>query len=221
MVFGFFSRKESPLLAQDAPAVAGPSNESDQAQLRTPPSSVHDADDVPAQGPPNTPSPPPESLETRAQNLFSLIQSIPAKILHAYTLSHLNVESRQSISPDQLSHVTSFFSDLAPPPKLHCVRCHKSYFEVENDDRSCLVAHDDESAEVERAASKGITFETLWGCCGRTTEGDGNMGPPDGWCYEGKHTVSFLSFSWLFFPLKMFVDRSQTRSFPRGLFNSR
>jgi hypothetical protein len=30
----------------------------------------------------------------------------------------------------------------------------------------------------------------LWGCCGKTVEGDGDMGPPDGWCYEGMHTVS-------------------------------
>jgi len=76
------------------------------------------------------------------------------------------------------------------------VRCHKSFFEVENTDRSCLVPHDDDSAEVERISlskAKDLNlaseYETLWGCCGRTVEGDGDMGPPDGWCYEGKHTV--------------------------------
>ena len=78
----------------------------------------------------------------------------------------------------------------------HCVRCHKDFTDVENTDRSCLVPHDDESAEVERVgrsrkvgAAEGPVYETLWGCCGKTVEGDGDQGPPDGWCYEGKHTV--------------------------------
>jgi len=93
------------------------------------------------------------------------------------------------------------------------MRCHKDFVEVENDDRSCLVPHDDESAEVERVGinlnlsfvggdgkggkrrgkgrtgGEGSTFETLWGCCGKVVEGDGDQGPPDGWCYEGKHTT--------------------------------
>jgi hypothetical protein len=89
-----------------------------------------------------------------------------------------------------LTHLTSFFSKLTPPPLLHCVRCHKFYHEIDNDDRSCLVPHDDDSAEVERN-SRGVGgYETLYGCCGRTVEGEGDMGPPDGWCYEGRHTVS-------------------------------
>lgn len=41
-------------------------------------------------------------------------------------------------------------------------------------------------------------YETLYNCCGRTVEGEGDMGPPDGWCYEGKHTVSsLLSFHFI------------------------
>ncbi|KAJ7903491.1 hypothetical protein B0H14DRAFT_3851293 [Mycena olivaceomarginata] len=52
----------------------------------------------------------------------------------------------------------------------------------------CLVGHDDDSAEVERVG-KGAGYETLWGCCGKTVDGDGDMGPPDGWCYEGMHTT--------------------------------
>jgi len=55
------------------------------------------------------------------------------------------------------------------------------------------VPHDDESAEVERVGRgtgmRVAEYETLWGCCGKTVEGDGDMGPPDGWCYEGRHTT--------------------------------
>ncbi|KXN88973.1 hypothetical protein AN958_06435, partial [Leucoagaricus sp. SymC.cos] len=159
--------------------------------------------------PPITPSPSPQDLITDPNPLHALIASVPAQTLHAYTLAHL-IPASQPLSPLSFPHIplpseppsprtltalTNFFANLVPPPRLHCVRCHKSYFEVENTDRSCLVPHDDESAEVERVGatgrSKGIgtEYETLWGCCGKTVEGDGDMGPPDGWCYEGKHTT--------------------------------
>ncbi|KAJ7707670.1 hypothetical protein B0H17DRAFT_526459 [Mycena rosella] len=74
------------------------------------------------------------------------------------------------------------------PPTLHCVPLPQRLFDVENNDRSCLIGHDDDSAEVERVG-KGAGYETLWGCCGKTVDGDGDMGPPDGWCYEGMHTT--------------------------------
>ena len=129
--------------------------------------------------------------EATADSLTSHIKSIPAKTLHSYVLSRI------PRTPEPLlPALATFFADLTPPEKLHCVRCHKDYVEVENDDRSCLVPHDDESAEVERVGrgvksvrDPGTTYETIWGCCGKITEGNGDQGPPDGWCYEGKHTV--------------------------------
>lgn len=175
MVFGLFSKKPQTKPETKQPTI----------QLRTPSPSVVDSfsprvDDI---CPPITPSPPPEDVTDPAA-LRALIQSIPPKILHSYTLSHLS-----TASPQVLTYLSAFFSDLVVPPTLHCVRCHKGYFDVENDDRSCLVGHDDDSAEVERVG-RGAGYETLWGCCGKTVEGDGDMGPPDGWCYEGMHTVS-------------------------------
>jgi hypothetical protein len=123
-----------------------------------------------------------------------LIRSVPPQTLHAYTLSHL-----PNASPPVLAALATFFSVLTPPPTLHCVRCHSSFNEVQNDDRACRVAHDDESAEVariaagRRASGEGALYETLWACCGKTVEGDGSEGPPDGWCYEGAHTVCYIS----------------------------
>ena len=144
------------------------------------------------------PSITPRLLQPTPEALDALIQSVPAKTLHSYILAHLT-EANEPI----LQTLAIFFEKLTPPPKLHCVRCHKDYTEVENDDRSCLVPHDDESAEVERV---GLTVEarrmsdvpsssyrTLWGCCDKVTEGDGSHGPPDGWCYEGRHTVRPLA----------------------------
>ncbi|GLB34239.1 hypothetical protein LshimejAT787_0111230 [Lyophyllum shimeji] len=192
MVFGLFSRKRESLpqpLDESQPDAANAAS----SQLRTPSPSVDSASvgkqNSPCRGPPLTPSPPPEA--PKPADLYTLIQSIPAPTLHSYTLTHLHPSNE--IHPEALTHISAFFSELQPPPRLHCVRCHKSYFEVENTDRSCLIPHDDESAEVERvsakAKGKGTLYETLWGCCGRTVEGDGDMGPPDGWCYEGKHTT--------------------------------
>ncbi|KAJ7756470.1 hypothetical protein DFH07DRAFT_742637 [Mycena maculata] len=172
MVFGLFSRKPDPK----------PQPSDSIQQLRTPSPSVVSSARVDDGFPPITPSPSPEHV-TDPTALRALIQSIPPKILHSYTLAHL-----ATASPGSLTYLSAFFSDLQPPPTLHCVRCHKGYFDVENGDRSCLIGHDDDSAEVERVG-RGAGYETLWGCCGKTVEGDGDMGPPDGWCYEGMHTT--------------------------------
>ncbi|KAI6124217.1 hypothetical protein EDD16DRAFT_1428905, partial [Pisolithus croceorrhizus] len=131
----------------------------------------------PAAQPPMTPSPPPP-VAGDSKALYDLMLTIPPKTLHAYTLTHL-----RPLSPEP------FFATLAPPPLLHCVRCHADFYDIENEekDRACRVPHDDESALVSRVTGGG--YETLWGCCGKTVEGDGGEGPPDGWCYEGRHTA--------------------------------
>ncbi|KAF8621913.1 hypothetical protein AX15_007408 [Amanita polypyramis BW_CC] len=149
--------------------------------------------------PPPSPSPSPSAPSpqvTDPATLHSLIRSVPPQVFHTHSIDRLGPDNVDLLSPTILTALTSFFSTLVPPPKLHCVRCHKFYFEIENTDRSCLVPHDDDSTEVERvslsrAKDLGLSseYETLWGCCGRTVEGDGDMGPPDGWCYEGKHTT--------------------------------
>lgn len=47
--------------------------------------------------------------------------------------------------------------------------------------------HDDDSAVIKKSAAS--IHYTFWGCCGQTVDGDGDQGPPTGWCYEGPHTV--------------------------------
>ncbi|EIN11044.1 hypothetical protein PUNSTDRAFT_142904 [Punctularia strigosozonata HHB-11173 SS5] len=203
MVFGLFSRKSG----SKAPA---PSDHAPAQQLRTP--SPSEAASV-GQGPAPLGSPTAKGHGSPSRTHFDLpeihgvppdsdaltahLKAVPAKTLHAYTLSHL-----PNADPSVLSALSLFYSSLTPPPRLHCVRCHKEYVEIENDDRSCLLPHDDESAVVERigvnnmrkkgpggTVREGATFETRWGCCDKTVEGDGDQGPPDGWCYEGRHTT--------------------------------
>jgi len=174
-MFGIFSSKQQPAakvpnVQSDAMAVdsQGPK------QLRTPsPSEVA----FNGLGIPPTP-----------EALHALVTSIPPKTLHAYTLAQIPECPR-----DTLAALAAFFATVKPPPLLHCVRCHADYTEVENSDRSCRVPHDDDSAEIEwvgRSGHYNSEYETHWGCCGKTVEGEGDDGPPDGWCYEGMHTVS-------------------------------
>ncbi|KAH8987565.1 hypothetical protein EDB86DRAFT_2106083 [Lactarius hatsudake] len=116
--------------------------------------------------------------------LQALVSKIPSKMLHAYVLAHL-----PTAPPDTLTALASFFATLTPPTLLHCVRCHSDYIEVENDDRSCHVPHDMDSADIKGVGivRYGDGYVTEYGCCGAT--GDVDDGPPDDWCYEGMHTT--------------------------------
>lgn len=202
MVFGLFSRKQQPAAATQATSdIQTEAEPVSNVLLRTPSPSLADSASIigkqnsPPREPPLTPSPPPEHNHITVSDFHALILSIPPQTLHSYTLTHLGPANPPH--HETLAHLSSFFADLVPPPRLHCVRCHKSFFEVENTDRSCLVPHDDDSAAVERVSSskskEGTFYETLWACCAHTVEGNGDMGPPDGWCYEGKHTVCLFS----------------------------
>ncbi|KAG2343571.1 hypothetical protein BDR05DRAFT_1059471 [Suillus weaverae] len=167
MVFSLFARKpDSPPLHTPSPS------DSPVALSSTPP-------------PTTETEPEPEVTDSTA--LYDLVRSVPPQTLHAYTLAHLCPTDDPPLippSPSILTALTHFFRELSPPPQLHCVRCHSSFFELSNTDTSCRIPHDDDSALVDRAA-----YETLWGCCGGSVEGTGDMGPPDGWCYEGRHTT--------------------------------
>ena len=174
MVFGFFTKTKSQSAAEDTFEDAYRRSTSPRSAASPPPQSplpireegqaeiLDGADTGTSANPVLEPS-----------RLKPLIKSIPPKILHEFTIAQLS-----TASPEVLQHLCSFYSSLTPPPRLHCVRCHKNFFEVENTDRSCLVPHDDESAEVEHvgtskskvSGSIGTTYETIWGCCGNVTE---------------------------------------------------
>lgn len=167
MVFSLFTRKPgSPPVQLHTPSPS----DSPVALSSTPPPTTHTEPEV-----------------TDPTALYDLVCSVPPQTLHTYMLTNLSPTSDPppiSLSPRTLTALTHFFHQLSPPPQLHCVRCHSSFFDLSNTDTSCRIPHDDESALVDRAA-----YETLWGCCGASVEGTGDMGPPDGWCYEGRHTT--------------------------------
>ena len=197
-MFRFFSRKQQPvakvpdLLSSDPMAV-----DSEPQQLRTPSPSEAAFNGLGLQPsiamtlPPGHSDTSMPAVPPTPEALHSLVTSIPAKTLHAYLLDNI-----PAAPPETLAALASFFATLSPPPLLHCVRCHEDYTDIENSDRSCRVPHDDDSAEVEWAGHKrgDSDYETYYGCCGKTVEGEGDLGPPDGWCYEGLHTVSQINY---------------------------
>jgi hypothetical protein len=137
--------------------------------------------------PPGSSHSPIPAVPPTPEALHSLITSIPAKTLHAYLLDNIS-----AAPPDTLAALASFFAALSPPPLLHCVRCHKDYIDVENGDHSCCIPHDEDNIDIEHVGwGRGNSeYETTYDCCNKTVEGEGDEGPPDGWCYEGMHTVS-------------------------------
>jgi hypothetical protein len=193
-MFGLFSSKKAPspvhtpvegdTPAPDAPPTPAPESVANTERITAAEPSPMIVSDTPMAMDGMVDGPP----VLLPEDLPALIRSVPAQTLYEYTLFHL-----PNTSEPTLSALVAFFALLTPPPVLHCVRCHSAFTDVENNERACRVAHDDESAEVERVGvgrrGAGATFETRWGCCGKTVEGDGDQGPPDGWCYEGAHTV--------------------------------
>ncbi|KAG1758204.1 hypothetical protein EDD22DRAFT_1000002 [Suillus occidentalis] len=87
-------------------------------------------------------TPPPTTTQTEPEvtdptALYDLVYSVPPQTLHAYTLAHLSPNSDPPpipLSPRTLTALTHFFHQLSPPPQLHCVRCHSSFFDLSNTD---------------------------------------------------------------------------------------
>ncbi|KAI0265816.1 hypothetical protein BC834DRAFT_969775 [Gloeopeniophorella convolvens] len=117
------------------------------------------------------------------QAIHAHVASVPPKTLQAYVLAQLPTTPQ-----DALPVLAAFFTALTPPPLLHCARCHADYTDVENNDRACCVGHDDDDPEIERVWGRYSEYQTRWGCCDQTVEGD-DGDEPDGWCYEGMHTT--------------------------------
>ncbi|KAI0265823.1 hypothetical protein BC834DRAFT_154287 [Gloeopeniophorella convolvens] len=112
------------------------------------------------------------------------VASVHPKTLHAYMLAHLPTAPQ-----DVLTVLATFFSALAAPALLHCVRCHTDYADAENSDRACHIGHDDNTMNTEWVGPgrTGEEYMATWGCCDQTVEGYED--PPDGWCFEGMHTT--------------------------------
>ena len=113
------------------------------------------------------------------------------------------------------------------PPKLHCVRCHRGYFEFEHPDTACRIPHDDsaiiERVELTRVQMRGT--RSSGGVVQRLSmvmevwdlQMDGVIGCAYGslffspllsilYMFSVLHFFSLLLFTHLFFPKKIITD---------------
>ena len=125
--------------------------------------------------------------------LYKRVASVPLQTLQSHTLNEIkrlrSANSGNKGDGEDLDVLTRFFAKLYRPPTLHCVRCHQSYVEVENDDRSCVIdEHDPDNVDFVQGTGWD-KYDTVWRCCERRTEGyEGSE--PDEPCFEGRHTVT-------------------------------
>ncbi|PVG03695.1 hypothetical protein CPB86DRAFT_810749 [Serendipita vermifera] len=204
------SRSTSDLKQESTPTPAEKPDESSGSASPPPPSVLTESGATPAPKPKKPrkstkksplageSAPDASNADGTLQELKELIAQVPPKTLHSFMVERLDAQKsgrKKKPSPKVYKELEkdfpvlgSFFTGLVLPPKLHCVRCHTDYVEIENGPRSCVKEHDDDSARVIRSEA-GI-HQTFWGCCGQTVDGDGDQGPPTGWCYEGLHTTN-------------------------------
>jgi hypothetical protein len=86
-----------------------------------------------------------------------------------------------------LSEILSPLAAATSVPK-HCVRCHESFYENENNPKACAIRHNDDADGGERDDyDVDVVYLTLT-CCDMEFELD--EGEPEGFCYETTHTAN-------------------------------
>jgi hypothetical protein len=122
------------------------------------------------------------ALVDNRSRLQALLEAANPEYVHKTLLSALPKTSAGEV--DMLSTILSPLASAATT-KLHCVRCHKSYFEHDNNTKACRITHDgraegvwnddyDEDAMVEER------------CCGLVYAEDD---VPSKWCIVREHTT--------------------------------
>jgi len=124
------------------------------------------------------------------KSLHDLVKSVPAQTLRTYTLAAL--ARTNATEPSLFPGLARFFATLERPPELHCVRCHWDYLEVENNDHSCCIEHDDEATGIQQGGSEGKEYQVHMACCGKMFGVDDCGETPDGLCFEGRHTTDAM-----------------------------
>jgi hypothetical protein len=86
---------------------------------------------------------------------------------------------------------------------------HPPHFVVLQNDAAATNYHEtdnDDSAEILHNSRRVWNYKTLYGCCGRTVEGEWDTGSQDEWCYEGRHMVSISTKSFYVKPFYPFYS---------------
>ncbi|KAG8701335.1 hypothetical protein FRC09_005430 [Ceratobasidium sp. 395] len=113
---------------------------------------------------------------------------------HPPTVIKTLTQSLEKATPEQISSVQSLLGPLlaAVVEPLHCLRCHKKYFQSNNPRSSCEVKHkepkDHEESVFEDRQKKDLYS---WPCCDREFTVDPGWDPDeDAVCYTAPHTTN-------------------------------
>ncbi|KAG9122819.1 hypothetical protein FRC07_000636 [Ceratobasidium sp. 392] len=150
-----------------------------------------------------------ESSRTKLQRLpntaqdYDLLHKIIAKSDHSALRKALTA-SVDSASPSELQAFKKFLGPLvawARNPR-HCVRCHKSYIEGENNEQACQIRHDKDVycgenvsddypySETETVNSDNEYCERMrYPCCGERWRPNNLKTEPSQICLQARHTA--------------------------------
>lgn len=99
-------------------------------------------------------------LMSDISELQDRVRGVPLCTLRDYIISSLSKPASEDTGS-----VLRFFASLQIPERLHCARCHMSYYEEENTRTSCKMEHDEEPEDDDYGP-----FEAQFMCCGEYVE---------------------------------------------------
>jgi hypothetical protein len=122
-------------------------------------------------------------LDNKRKNLQTLLNASTAEKLQKCLLNNIPEASDAQI--DALLALVQPLASVAST-KLHCVRCHKSFFEHANNPKACRIQHDGR-ADGERTETGDDAVTMTESCCDISY--DMEDGPPSKYCIVAAHTV--------------------------------
>jgi hypothetical protein len=123
------------------------------------------------------------TLDDKRKNLQTLLKVSTAERLQKCLLDNI-----PEASVTQVDALLALMQPLASAAstKLHCVRCHKSFFEHANNPKSCRIPHDGR-ADGERTETGDDAVTMTESCCDISY--DMEDGPPTKYCIVAEHTI--------------------------------
>lgn len=123
------------------------------------------------------------TLDDKRKNLQTLLKASTAENVQKCLLNSISEASIAQI--DTLLALVQPLASAAST-KLHCVRCHKSFFEHANNPKACRIPHDGR-ADGERTETGDDAVTMTESCCDISY--DMEDGPPTKYCIVAEHTT--------------------------------
>ena len=123
------------------------------------------------------------TLKGKHARILALLKEATPEHIKTALLSSIPNASAPQV--DALSDLVASLASAAST-KLHCVRCHESFYEHTNHAKACRIEHDGR-ADGERTEVGDDAITMMEMCC--RIEYDSEHGPPSKWCIVTAHTT--------------------------------